>query len=40
MFLNAPIFKMKYSNRYPNLLSVCGEDGNLSIIDVNADYIK
>ena len=31
---------MKYSNRYPNLLSVCGEDGNLSIIDVNADYIK
>ena len=31
---------MKYSNRYPNLLSVCDEDGNLSIIDVNADYIN
>ena len=39
-FLNAPIFKITYSNRYPNLLSVCCEDGNLSIIDVNADYIN
>ena len=31
---------MVYSKRYPNLLSVCGEDGNLTIIDVNADYIN
>jgi WD40 repeat protein len=40
VFLHAPIFKMKYSHRYPNLLSVCGEDGNLAIIDVNSDYIN
>ena len=40
MDLGSPIFEMKYSNRFPNLLSVCDEDGNLSIIDVNADYIN
>ena len=31
---------MSYSKRYPNLLSVCGEDGKLSIIDVNSQYIN
>ena len=31
---------MKYSQRFPNLLSVCDEDGNLTIIDINADYIN
>ena len=40
MDLGSPIFEMKYSIRYPNLLSVCDEDGNLTIIDVNADYIN
>ena len=40
VLLNSPIFKMSYSKRYPNLLSVCGEDGKLSIIDVNSQYIN
>ena len=40
MTLDSSIFEMKYSIRYPNLLSVCDEDGNLTIIDVNADYIN
>ena len=40
ILLNAPIFKIVYSKRFPNLLSVCGEDGNLAIIDVNEDYIN
>ena len=40
VLLNSPIFKLKYSNYYPNILSACGEDGYLSIIDVNANYIN
>lgn len=31
---------MKYSNYHPNILSACGEDGYLSIIDVNSNYIN
>ena len=40
VFLNSPIFKLKYSNFHPNILSACGEDGYLSIIDVNSNYIN
>ena len=40
MFLNAPIFKLKYSKYHPNILSACGEDGYLSIIDVNSNYLR
>lgn len=40
VILNSPIFNLKYSNYYPNILSACGEDGYLSIIDVNSNYIN
>ena len=40
VIFSSSIYNLKFSKYYPNILSCCNEEGYISIIDTNSDYIN